>query len=53
MKGKKVVVITNLPPREMKGYLSEGMIVCAEDGIGNVSLLSPEKDLIADGSDIS
>ena len=53
MKGKKVVVITNLPPREMKGYLSEGMIVCAEDSIGNVSLISPEKDLIADGSNIS
>ena len=36
--GKKVVVVTNLPPREMKGYLSEGMIVCAEDEIGNISL---------------
>ncbi len=50
MVGKKVVVVTNLPPREMKGYLSEGMIVCAEDEIGNISLLSPEKDIIADGS---
>ena len=29
MKGKKVVVVTNLPPREMKGYMSEGMIICA------------------------
>ena len=27
------------------------MIVCAEDEIGNVSLLSPEKDIIADGSE--
>ena len=53
MKGKKVVVVTNLPPREMKGYMSEGMIVCAEDEIGNISLLSPEKDIIADGSNIS
>ncbi|MBQ8615635.1 MAG: class I tRNA ligase family protein, partial [Clostridia bacterium] len=53
MKGKKVVVVTNLPPREMKGYMSEGMIICAEDEIGNVSLLSPEKDIIADGSNIS
>ena len=51
MVGKKVVVVTNLPPREMKGYLSEGMIVCAEDEIGNISLLSPEKDIIADGSE--
>ena len=53
MKGKKVVVVTNLPPREMKGFMSEGMIVCAEDEIGNISLLSPEKDIIADGSNIS
>ena len=53
MKGKKVVVVTNLPPREMKGYMSEGMIICAEDEIGNVSLLRPEKDIIADGSNIS
>ena len=53
MIGKKVVVVTNLPPREMKGYMSEGMIICAEDEIGNVSLLTPEKDIIADGSNIS
>ena len=53
MKGKKVVVVTNLPPREMKGYMSEGMIICAEDEIGNVSLLTPEKDIIADGSNVS
>ncbi len=53
MIGKKVVVVTNLPPREMKGYMSEGMIVCAEDSLGNISLLTPEKDIIADGSDCS
>ena len=37
----------------MKGLLSEGMIICAEDEIGNLSLISPEKDIIADGSNIS
>lgn len=52
MIGKKVVVVTNLPPREMKGLVSEGMIVCAEDSAGNLSLICPEID-IADGSDIS
>ncbi len=52
MIGKKVVVVTNLPPREMKGLLSEGMIICAEDESGNLSILSPEKDL-PDGSSIS
>ena len=52
MVGKKVVVVTNLPPREMKGILSEGMIVCAEGADGTLSLVSPEKD-VADGSLLS
>jgi methionyl-tRNA synthetase len=51
MIGKKVVVVTNLPPREMKGLLSEGMIICAEDENGKLAFLTPEKD-IADGSQI-
>ena len=52
MIGKKVVVVTNLPKREMKGLISEGMIICAEDEIGNISLLTVDKD-IQDGSNIS
>lgn len=52
MKGKRVVVVTNLPPREMKGLVSEGMILCAEDSLGNLSIISPEKNLV-DGSNIS
>lgn len=52
MVGKKVIVVTNLPPREMKGLLSEGMIVCAEAPDGTLSLVSPEKD-IPDGSLLS
>ena len=47
MVGKKVVVVVNLPPREMKGLLSEGMIVCAEAPDGTLSLVSPEKDVPA------
>ena len=50
--GKRVVVVTNLPPREMKGLISEGMILCAEDSLGNLSILTPEKHL-TDGSNIS
>ena len=50
--GKQVVVVVNLPPREMKGLMSEGMILCAEDSIGNVKIISPEV-MIADGSNIS
>ncbi len=54
MKGKKVVVITNLAPRKMlKGkYVSEGMIAAAEDKEGNVRLLTVDGD-IESGSIIS
>ena len=52
MVGKKVIVVTNLPPREMKGIMSEGMIVCAEAPDGTLSIVSPEKDL-PDGSLLS
>lgn len=52
MVGKKVIVVTNLPPREMKGLLSEGMIICAEGPDGTLSVVSPEKDL-PDGSLLS
>ena len=47
MVGKKVIVVTNLPPREMKGLMSEGMIVCAEAPDGTLSIVSPEKDVPA------
>lgn len=52
MIGKKVVVVTNLPPREMKGLLSEGMIVCAENDKGELALLTTDKDF-KDGSNCS
>ena len=52
MVGKRVIVVTNLPPREMKGILSEGMIVCAEAPDGTLSIVSPEKD-VPDGSLLS
>lgn len=47
MVGRKVVVVTNLAPRKMlKGkYVSEGMIVAAEDENGNLGLLSVDKDI--------
>ena len=47
MQGRKVVVVTNLAPRKMlKGkYVSEGMIVAAEDDKGNVKLLAVDGDI--------
>ena len=50
--GKKVCVVINLPPRVMKGYTSEGMIICASDASGNLSIVSPSKDM-KDGSKLS
>ena len=51
MVGKKVVLVTNLKPVKLCGVLSEGMILCAEDEAGNLSLLSPEK-AVASGAKI-
>ena len=45
MVGKKVAFVTNLPPRNICGVLSEGMILAAEDEDGNLSLVSPDKDI--------
>lgn len=44
MVGKKVVLVTNLKPVKLCGVLSEGMILCAENADGTLSLLSPERD---------
>ena len=42
MVGKKVMVVTNLKPAKLAGVVSEGMILCAEDAEGNLSLMVPE-----------
>lgn len=47
MVGKKVMVLVNLKPATLAGVLSEGMILCAEDEQGELSLLTPEKDMPA------
>lgn len=52
MPGKTVVLVANLAPRKMRGILSEGMILCAEDADGTLKLLTVE-DGIAPGSQIS
>ena len=47
MVGKKVMVVTNLKPAKLAGMVSEGMLLCAEDGDGKLSLMTPEKDMPA------
>ncbi len=45
MVGKKVMVIVNLKPAKLAGIVSEGMLLCAEDMEGGLSLMVPEKDM--------
>ena len=52
MVGKKVMVLVNLKPAKLAGVLSEGMLLCAEDADGNLSLMVPEKEMPA-GAEIS
>ena len=52
MVGKKVMVLVNLKPAKLAGVLSEGMLLCAEDAEGNLSLMTPEKDMPA-GAEIA
>ena len=47
MVGKKVMVLVNLKPAKLAGVLSEGMLLCAEDAEGNLSLMTPEKEMPA------
>ncbi|PWM71485.1 MAG: methionine--tRNA ligase [Bacillota bacterium] len=51
MVGKKVVMVANLKPAKLCGILSEGMILCAENEKGELSLLQPEREM-EDGSEI-
>ena len=47
MVGKKVMVLTNLAPREIAGMTSEGMLLCAEDADGKLALMTPERTMTA------
>ena len=39
------VIGKNLKPAKLAGLLSEGMLLCAEDGEGNLALMTPDKDM--------
>jgi methionyl-tRNA synthetase len=45
MVGKTVVLVANLAPAKLRGIVSEGMILCAEDEQGNLSIISPDKEM--------
>ncbi|HOV36231.1 MAG TPA: methionine--tRNA ligase [Dysgonamonadaceae bacterium] len=41
--GKQVCFIANLEPRKLRGFMSEGMILSAEDADGSLALIEPAK----------
>ncbi len=51
--GKKIIVITNLEPRKLRGVLSHGMLLAASnEDRSSVVLVVPDKD-IPNGSKVS
>ena len=51
--GKKVTVLTNLEPREIRGVKSQGMLLMGEDKDGRLMFVSPEDPDAANGLPIS
>ena len=49
--GRQVLVLVNLEPRELRGVLSQGMILMAQDSSGKLVLLSPA-DRVDNGATI-
>jgi len=49
--GQQVCVLVNLEPRELKGILSQGMILTAEDASGNLKFIAPVQK-VQNGSEV-
>ena len=45
MVGKSIVFVANLKPRKLRGVMSEGMMLAADDGEGGVRLVSIDGDI--------
>ena len=52
LEGKQILVIANLKPTKLRGVLSEGMLLAAEDENGKLSLVTTMEEL-ASGATIS
>ena len=50
--GKQVCYLANLAPRKMRGIMSEGMILMAQDSEGNLVFVSPET-VVNTGADVA
>jgi len=47
LEGLDVVFVANLEPRKLRGVMSEGMILAADDGEGGVKVLTTEGEIIS------
>ncbi|UCH82468.1 MAG: methionine--tRNA ligase [Nitrospiraceae bacterium] len=45
LRGKSIIVVTNLKPAKLMGVESQGMLLAATDSEGVLSILTPEKDV--------
>jgi methionyl-tRNA synthetase len=50
--GQQVLVVVNLAPRELRGIMSQGMILTAQDHDGKLVLVQPARE-VANGSGVS
>ena len=49
--GKQVSVLVNLEPKKLRGIESQGMILCAENADGTLSVVSPDQK-VKNGSEV-
>ncbi|MEM2874240.1 MAG: methionine--tRNA ligase [Candidatus Nanoarchaeia archaeon] len=43
LKGKRIVIVANLKPAKIKGTISQGMLLAAEDKAGNIGILTVDE----------
>ncbi|MDX1283861.1 MAG: methionine--tRNA ligase [Draconibacterium sp.] len=49
--GKQVSILVNLAPKKLRGIESQGMILCAENADGTLSIVQPDQE-VKNGSEI-
>lgn len=49
--GKQVSILVNLEPKKLRGIESQGMILCAENADGTLSIVSPDQQM-KNGSEV-
>ncbi len=51
--GKQIVVVANLAPRQMRGEISQGMLLAATDPVTNKVIVVSPSEPVAPGSKVS